>query len=453
MKYLRSVFIILLIVTFFSCEKSSTSSNTVYITFADVNFEQLIRDTIEKPEGDITQTDMEMLTELIGNGLGIIDLTGIEYCINLVYLDLSDNQIVDISQLVDNNGFDADDFIDLQGNPLNNTAKDTYIPQLQARGVYVYYDESDVVVVITDVNFETLIRGILQKPSGDITNNDLASMTKIDGRNSGVNDITGIEYCKNLTYLDLYNCGMTDISAIKGLRKLKDLYLYRNNVSSIEYITGMSQLRNVSIGHNNISDISTLTTLPKLVYLSIGDNPIADLSIIGNLTNLTYISIVTLNLTNLNLIQNLTNLESIEARYNHISDIAALGNLTELGRIAIDGNSITDISVISTLTKLNDISFNSNNISDISVITSLPNLTGAGFGNNNLSDISPIADATCDFDYIYIADNQITDIKPIVDNANITDGDDIYIANNPLNETSINTYIPQLEARGVTVHQ
>jgi len=51
-----------------------------------------------------------------------------------------------------------------------------------------------------------------------------------------------------------------------------------------------------------------------------------------------------------------------------------------------------------------------------------------------------------------LANNQIVDIFPLTQNSGINVGDTIYLTNNPLDETSINTYIPQLEARGVTVH-
>ena len=54
---------------------------------------------------------------------------------------------------------------------------------------------------------------------------------------------------------------------------------------------------------------------------------------------------------------------------------------------------------------------------------------------------------------LFIDNNSIVDISPLVNNAGIDTGDDVWLANNPLSDTSINTYIPQLEARGVTVHQ
>jgi hypothetical protein len=38
-----------------------------------------------------------------------------------------------------------------------------------------------------------------------------------------------------------------------------------------------------------------------------------------------------------------------------------------------------------------------------------------------------------------------------VENSGLSVGDKVYLGDNPLSTTSINVYIPQLEARGVTV--
>jgi hypothetical protein len=50
-----------------------------------------------------------------------------------------------------------------------------------------------------------------------------------------------------------------------------------------------------------------------------------------------------------------------------------------------------------------------------------------------------------------IMQNPISDISPLVDNPGLGEGDDVILVNNPLSEESINVYIPELEARGVTV--
>ena len=48
--------------------------------------------------------------------------------------------------------------------------------------------------------------------------------------------------------------------------------------------------------------------------------------------------------------------------------------------------------------------------------------------------------------------NQVNDINTLIQNTGIDTGDRVWLSDNPLSETSINTYIPQLEARGVTVY-
>jgi len=57
---------------------------------------------------------------------------------NLTHLRLDDNHISDISPLVKNSGLSDGDYVDLMNNPLSNESLDTYIPQLEERGVEVY---------------------------------------------------------------------------------------------------------------------------------------------------------------------------------------------------------------------------------------------------------------------------------------------------------------------------
>jgi len=116
-----------------------------------------------KTTGDITKADLEGLSEIHACCRGITDLTGLEYCTSLKQLDLSDNQIVDISPLsgltslqmlwlqdnqindiealVNNTGLSEGDTVDLTDNPLSTTSINTYIPQLEARGVEVIHGD------------------------------------------------------------------------------------------------------------------------------------------------------------------------------------------------------------------------------------------------------------------------------------------------------------------------
>jgi hypothetical protein len=56
-----------------------------------------------------------------------------------ICLGLSGNQIAAIEALVGNVGLSVGDGIDLRGNPLSSDSLNTYLPQLEERGVNVLY--------------------------------------------------------------------------------------------------------------------------------------------------------------------------------------------------------------------------------------------------------------------------------------------------------------------------
>ena len=102
------------------------------------------------------------------------------------------------------------------------------------------------------------------------------------------------------------------------------------------------------------------------------------------------------------------------------------------------------------LANLRSLSLQYNQVDDISPLANLTSLMSLDLWNNQISDISPLANLT-GLTYLYLPRNQISDISPLVDNEGISAGDEVYLSDNPLSSDSINIYIPQLQARGVTV--
>ncbi len=121
-------------------DKAIAEAQGEVVTFPDPNLEAAIREAIDKPEGDIYQSDLERLTHLLASFKDISNLTGMEHCTSLTLLQLGDNQISDIGPLVQNEGLGEGDGIDIRGNPLSEDSLNTYIPQLEERGVNVLYD-------------------------------------------------------------------------------------------------------------------------------------------------------------------------------------------------------------------------------------------------------------------------------------------------------------------------
>ena len=109
------------------------------VPIPDVNLRAEIVKTLRKPLGaTITAADMPELRTLTANNAGILDLTGLQYASNLTSLSLSNNRISNIAPLA---GLTQLTTLDLRDNPLSDTAVQTHIPQLQAAGVNVRFDD------------------------------------------------------------------------------------------------------------------------------------------------------------------------------------------------------------------------------------------------------------------------------------------------------------------------
>ena len=115
------------------------------------------------------------------------------------------------------------------------------------------------------------------------------------------------------------------------------------------------------------------------------------------------------------------------------------------------GKNIADLTGLECCTNLTELHIDFNQISDISPLANLASLTELSLWDNQISDISPLTNLTS-LMFLSLGGNQISNISPLVDNEGLSEGDEINLTGNPLNSDSINIYIPQLAARGVTVY-
>jgi hypothetical protein len=171
-----------------------------------------------------------------------------------------------------------------------------------------------------------------------------------------------------------------------------------------------------------VSDLVGLTALDA-TYLGI-----ADLAGMEYCTHLTELCLDHNQIGDVTVLQNLADLTRLSLEYNQIDDISALAGLTRLRVLNLEGNQVDSISALSGATALEELYLSLNNITDISALSDLPNL-----------------------DILTLYGNQVSDIASLVDNLGLSSGDIVILMGNPLNSTSIDTHIPELQARGVTV--
>lgn len=470
----------------------------IIVNFPDPNFEALIRETLEIPEGDITNHDLWKIKELDGVNRNISDLIGIEFCSGLHtlriqqnnisnleplkelvlidYLGLHLNQIVDIKPLVDNPGIGiGNDIIYLSGNPLNDESILIYKPQLQSRGVRIYSDailSNPGEINFVDNNFEEVIREQLNKPTGAILNTDLESITNINGRNRNIQNIYEIEYCKNLDTLDIGDNRILDLIPLFYLRKMDNLKLDNNNINDIEPIRYFDELTELNLSNNKIEDLSYISNFTKLTILFLNNNYLLSIDALSNLSKLTILFLNNTFIQDISPLNNLLNLKYLALSGNPIDNFEPLGNLDSLNTIELmdleqfDFSYIKDISNLQTLyltnTPVINLDIIANNTSletlimkncGLSNIDSLANLNKLGklfINNNNITDIIALTNLHELYE-LELGNNNISDILPLINNWGLGGGDYVLLYNNPLNEISLNTYIPQLQDRGVIV--
>ena len=146
----------------------------------------------------------------------------------------------------------------------------------------------------------------------------------------------------------------------------------------------------------------------------------------------------------------LLGLAKLYASGRDITDLNGLEYCTNLIQLSLRNNQISDISPLSGLSSLTQLSLRDNQISDISPLSGLSSLTVLNLWINQISDISPLS-GLASLTQLSLWDNQISDIEPLVNNLGLSLGDSVDLGGNPLSTISIDTYIPQLEARGVIV--
>ena len=168
-------------------------------------------------------------------------------------------------------------------------------------------------------------------------------------------------------------------------------------------------------------------------------------------TNLAYLALGENNIVNLSPIAGLTNLDRLFLQRNNISDIAPLARLTNLITLHLyDNNTISDIYPLRGLTKLNVLFLTNNIVSDITPLSALINLERLYLAGNKVSDTSALTGLT-KLITLHLAVNSISDISPLVANPGLGEGDTLFLRRNPLNYEAVNSHIPLLQDRGVTV--
>jgi len=261
----------------------------VIVSFPDPGLDAAIRQAIDKPDGDIYDTDLAGLTTLNAASRGISNLDGLEYCTSLTKLHLWVNRItsVDVGAVT---GLTGLTYLDLNINllssidvrPLTNlthlslNANQLTEIDVSALTSLTHLDLSSNQLTDVDVSALTGLTD-LNLSSNQLTKIDVSDLTGLTYLNLSSNQLTKIDVSPltKLTWLGLDANHLTSID-VAGLTDLTYLGLYNNRLTTID-VNGLASLTRLGLGANRLTDID-LRTLTSLDYLDLCYNRLTSLS-------------------------------------------------------------------------------------------------------------------------------------------------------------------------------
>ena len=281
------------------------------------------------------------------------------------------------------------------------------------------------VVRIPDLNLHAAIAEALGKsPNAPITVGEMEGLGRLDARNRGIQDLTGIQFATNLSRLNLGDSSesgnqVSDLSPLAGLINLKDLSLWGNPVSDLSPLKGLKNLDRLVFSHTQVADLSPIARLINLRTLDFNVANVSDLSPIAGLINIEYLGFPNNNVSDLSAIAGFVNLKTLYFWGNNVSDISPIAGLFNLVTFGSWGNPITDVSPFAGLTKIETIDICGGDLSDLTPLASLRGLKRLYLRANGISDISALA-ALTGLNRLNIAENEISDTAPLASLTNLT---------------------------------
>jgi hypothetical protein len=219
--------------------------------------------------------------------------------------------------------------------------------------------EADRTGQFFDPNLEAAVRDAIGKPSGDIREADLLSLTTLNANSRDIIHLHGLEHCTSLTSLSLWDNQITDLSPLSYLMNLGQLSLGSNDITDISPLCHLGSLESLWLPSNHISDVSPLAGLTNLALLDLSENQIGDITPLSRLTGLT----------------------ELYLRQNLIENVSAISGLTRLNRLWLSHNQVYDISPLADNEGLGEgdtISLSHNPMSPNSVRALIPELQRRG---------------------------------------------------------------------------
>ncbi len=381
----------------------ATAAPREVVAFDDPVLETAIRQQLNKPDGDVYTYELAGLT-YVGTGFDyereppegsrVKSIEVLRYCVNLEGLELSFNQITDISPIA---GLTKLTNLGVGGNPIADIAPLAGLTQLKSLALFNCqakdYTPLSNLTGLTDLSLDYATISDLTPLSG------LTALYQLSLSSTPVTDVTPLAGLTNLRKLYLSKCIITDYSPLSAiLPNLTETDFDPEKVLTIVAFNDPvleSIIRSAAnVPEGNVTE-QQATQITELGFERFDDRPanedIFDLSALTYCTGLRQLTLNNIAATDLSALASLTELEGLTLRNSEASDYSMLAELSNLNWLDLTGSAITDLAPLAGLTKMQALTLCYTNVSNLTPLAGLTNLFGLKLEGSPIADYSPVA--------------------------------------------------------------
>ena len=208
-------------------------------------------------------------------------------------------------------------------------------PLLVAQVMFSGFTAAAQGISIPDPGLNAAVRQTLQKPNGQLSLQDLLSLTNLDASRRSVSSLEGLQAALNLTVLNLQFDNLTTLSFPSGLTKLRVLDLSFNPLTNCVFPLGLTNLAELNIEETRLTSLTLPPDVTHLTSLDLFGNRLTNMAFPAGLVRLDFLDLSENQLARLTLPPDMTNLTTLFLNGNPLETVVlpeplAAINLAEL---------------------------------------------------------------------------------------------------------------------------
>lgn len=254
------------------------TSGEQIVAVPDTALRQLIRDALGKSTGDLTCSDMALVTDVTSENNNVASLEGLQYAANLTDIHLYGNQVSDLTPLAQltqlrNLNLNLNEVTDV--GPLENLTSLRELHLCCSTGNITNVQPLEGLVNIVGLNLS--VHHLGDAVLWPLLENYPNLLRLWIGEND-LTDLSPLANHPNLQVLQISTAQITDLTPVAALDDLYELQLQWSTVSDITPLYTMTGLTFLNIRGLNLGDVAFLEEFEELWWLDIGNNGLTSLA-------------------------------------------------------------------------------------------------------------------------------------------------------------------------------